>query len=116
MSLDTFTRAYVECALWSSMGDNGQPLDDGRDYSDVAPETLAQMQRDCDAFRDANAADLAALDDDQSGHDFWLTRNRHGAGFWDRNLGALGDRLTVASQAFAEVALYVGDDGLVHQC
>ena len=29
-----------------------------------------------------------------AGHDFALTRNGHGAGFWDRGLGAIGDMLT----------------------
>lgn len=28
------------------------------------------------------------------GHDFYLTREGHGAGFWDRGLGTLGDYLT----------------------
>lgn len=35
-----------------------------------------------------------------AGHDHLLTRGHHGAGFWDRGLGALGDRLTEASQAY----------------
>lgn len=48
-------------------------------------------------------------------HDFVLTRNRHGAGFWDRGLlGGLGDKLTQAAQAFGPMHVYVGDDGLVH--
>ena len=29
-----------------------------------------------------------------AGHDFFLTQAGHGAGFWDRGLGVLGDRLT----------------------
>jgi hypothetical protein len=47
------------------------------------------------------------------GHDFWLTRNGHGAGFWDRGLGALGDRLTDASKPYGEVNLWVDADGSV---
>ena len=50
-----------------------------------------------------------------AGHDFWLTRCGHGAGFWD------GDRpepaatvLTKASKAYGEVDLYIGDDGKVY--
>ncbi len=36
-----------------------------------------------------------------AGHDFWLTRSGHGAGFWDRGLtGGLGERLTEASKAY----------------
>jgi hypothetical protein len=30
---------------------------------------------------------------EQAGIDFWLTRNRHGAGYWDRGLGITGDKL-----------------------
>lgn len=49
-----------------------------------------------------------------AGHDFWLTRNGHGCGFWDRDLGEIGDKLTEAAKKFGEVNLYVGDDGFVH--
>lgn len=34
----------------------------------------------------------------QFGHDFYLTREGHGAGFWDRGLGELGDYLTKLSE------------------
>lgn len=114
--LDDFQRAYAECALWSSIDDKGQPLDHGRDASDIAPETIAVMRTDCDAFRATHAADLKGIPDDQAGHDFWLTRNGHGAGFWDRGLGARGERLTEACTAFPQMDLYVGDDGKVYQC
>lgn len=46
--------------------------------------------------------------------DFWLTRNGHGVGFWDRDVGAVGDRLTKACKKFGETYLYVGDDGKIH--
>ena len=42
-----------------------------------------------------------------------LTRNGHGAGFWDRGLGALGERLTRAAKSHGSVDLYVNDDGKV---
>ena len=47
------------------------------------------------------------------GHDFWLTRNGHGAGFWDRGLGELGDRLTGLAKPYGTVDLYITDDGKV---
>ena len=47
-------------------------------------------------------------------HDFWLTGNRHGAGFWDRGYGADGDTLTEAAHGYGDVDLYVGDDGQIH--
>jgi hypothetical protein len=49
-----------------------------------------------------------------AGHDFWLTRNHHGAGFWDRDLGEVGEQLTEAAQTYKEVDLYVGDDGKIY--
>lgn len=115
LKLDTFQRAYIECALWSSMDDDGEPLDSGRDASDVAPKALASMAADCDAFREMVGEALDDIDDEQAGHDFWLTRNRHGAGFWDRGYApAIDKALTDAAHSFGEVNLYVGDDELIH--
>ena len=48
------------------------------------------------------------------GHDLWLTRNGHGAGFWDRDLGELGSDLTLAAQRMGEVWVYCGEDGLAY--
>lgn len=109
-SLDDFTRAYIECALWSSTeisedGDMGEPLDANYFIEDIALKTLREMVADCRAFQKDNAADLAGLDASQCGHDFWLTRNGHGAGFWDRGLGALGERLSQASKPYGSVDL-----------
>lgn len=112
--LDTFTRAYIEAALWSSTDDDGEPLDGVHTVDDVHPDTLARMVRDCELFREACADDLATCDDVQAGHDYWLTRNGHGAGFWDRGLGEVGTRLTDAAHADGSCDLYVGDDGLIH--
>jgi len=116
--LDQFTDAYVTCALWSSTDnsreDGGDPLDDNYSADDIAPSAMAEMISDCADFQKANAADLADIDPAQAGHDFWLTRNHHGAGFWDRGLGEVGDRLTKASHVYGEVDLYVGDDGLIY--
>lgn len=117
---DTFTQAYIECALWSSTDnsrdDGGDPLDDNYGPEDIAPETMREMEADCADFQKANADDLSEMDSSQAGHDFWLTRNGHGAGFWDRGLSKLGDRLSDASKVYGGVSLYIGDDGQVHSC
>lgn len=117
--LDTFTHAYIEAALWSTNDEStpagGVPLDENYDPNDIAPDTLRQMLADCVRFRVENAADLRELDtDEQAGHDFWLTREGHGTGFWDRGNGALGDRLAEAARRFGEFGLIVGDDGMIH--
>ncbi len=116
MTIDTFTRAYIECALWSSCDENDVPLDSSYGIEDMAPETLAGCIEDCAQFQANNRADFAAcgLSDESAGHDFWLTRNGHGAGYWDRGLGAIGAILTDAAHVYGSVDLYVGDDGMIY--
>lgn len=119
--LDQFQQGYFTCALWSSTSSAGMPLDYAYDIEDIHPDTLAEQLADIADFREANAEDLAAceLDDAKQGHDFWLTRNRHGAGFWDEHPihtpeGRACERLTDASHVYGSVDLYVGDDGKIH--
>ena len=111
---DMFTWAYIDCALWSSMDDNGTPLDDNHDATDLAPETLERMKADCALFKvqywESICGDLSS-----AGHDFWLTRNGHGAGFWDGDWPEdVGENLTEACRLWGEVDLYLGDDGKIY--
>lgn len=119
--LADMVRGYVECALWSTTDDDDDPLDDWATISDVAAETLAAMVADCADFATGETlADLESLaqsgaaDWGRHGHDFWLTRNGHGAGFWDRGYGEAGDRLAAAAKVYGESDLYRGDDGKVY--
>lgn len=120
LGMDEFTSAYFEAALWSSTDDNGTPLDAAK-YSEteLAAETIAEFKADCAKFQADNAALLLQaselLSTAHHGHDFWLTRNGHGAGFWDRGYPKpLGEALTKAAQAFGECDLYVGNDGKIY--
>lgn len=123
-------QAYIKCALWSSNDDDDTPLDSNYTASDIDAETLAAMRKDCQAFIDAcDAADIPWRDCPNFdtapydglfahfGYDFWLTRNGHGAGFWDGDwivgMDDIGDELTKIAEKFGEVYLYIGDDGLV---
>jgi len=123
--LDEFTLAYIEAALWSSTDDNGHPLDANHSADDIAPDTLAKMAADCARFQEQfgdlidSAPDVsnAYSNREMAGHDFWLTRNGHGAGFWDGDWPEAGDTLTKAvgwRTAFPEIDLYIGDDGRIH--
>lgn len=118
---------YVTCALWSSTDGDGTPLDDmlayGRDK--LAPSAFQQMQSEVVKFAQANKDRVNEFCErfdnaghemsmSQVGHDLWLTRNRHGAGFWDRGVGKVGDDLTEAAHSLGESDLYVGDDGSIY--
>ena len=120
-TLDEFTRSYLECALWSSIdeqpdGNGGPPLDQEYCAHDISQDTLREMVDDCADFQKSNVAlldcayELGGYEEGRAGFDFWLTRNGHGAGFWDRGLGETGDKLTEACKMYGDVTLYACDD------
>jgi hypothetical protein len=126
--LDQFTRAYLEAALWTSTDETnpdqgGEPLDDNYEIEDIEPDTLAEMMADCAKFQadnaalinDDNVAVVALADhscDARAGHDFWLTRNGHGAGFWDGDWNEpAATKLTDAASAFGEYNITASGKG-----
>jgi len=128
VELDDFTKGYLVCALWStndeSIPQGGEPLDKNYSIKDFAPEALKKMRKACAKFQTMNKVLLdqyykkivcrEGTPQEYAGHDFWLTRCGHGAGFWDRDLGELGERLTKASNEFGECSLEVGDDKKIY--
>jgi hypothetical protein len=116
--LDDFVDAYIECALWSSTDNaddsGGSPLDDNYGPEDIEPETLAEMRADCADF--IALAGMEARENwpaSQAGHDFWLTRNGHGTGFWDRGEPD-GEELTRHAKTYRGIDLWVSDDGKIY--
>lgn len=75
-----FFRAYIEAVYFTETGDTDQP---GSDV-DLTHEFLRQSAMDCNRFYNAYGELIGHHRIEQAGHDFWLTRNGHGAGFWDR--------------------------------
>jgi hypothetical protein len=124
---DDFLRGYIEAAIWTGTDESdetgGWPLDERFGFSDVALESMEKALAECRAFQEENAADLYVFrefyprspdghsSDAFAGHNFWLTRNGHGVGFWDRGLPKdVGERLTKASRKAGERYIYIGDD------
>lgn len=130
---DAFARAYITTALWTGVeykhGDKRADADRDNDLNpdDIHPDTLRQMMGDCVAFHAlADALINEAIETGEvvcgpdfdewgrAGHDFWLTRNGHGAGFWDGDWPEpYGDKLTELAKRFGEFYLYTDDDGSV---
>ena len=111
---DEFTRAYIEAMLWAETSDDGAPLDKEFDIQDLSMDAINEIMEDCTDFQADNADDIA---DDlrQAGRDFYLTRNRHGAGFWDGDWSDdIGKRLTDKAHTYGTQGLYVGDDGRLY--
>ena len=121
--LDAFTHAYLKAALWTSDPDpcSGEWSEhDDWTIDNIAPDSIAQAIADCAAFQKTYAHLLTdAGSDSQNGHDFFLTRCRHGAGFWDRGYPkAIGAALTDAAHTYGDVYIYgpeTDDDGSVSE-
>ena len=130
---DYFMRGYVEGMLFANTlitreGEEGE-FDNviywfqgpGRWWEDT-PVDLG----DAGAFWDAFGYVLLSLDygknwpsAEMAGHDFALTRNGHGAGFWDRGLGEIGDMLTEECKPYGEHRVIIdvdNDDNIISTC
>lgn len=97
---DPFLRAYLECAEWVGINEDANKLNHA-----TAPKwsraALATARAECRDFqRLCKAEEVPLTDPEFDGYDFFLTRNRHGAGFWDRGYGSRGDALTKLAHSF----------------
>jgi len=123
----TMLDSYITTALWSTNDESdesgGRPLDDNYGPSDVSAGARAAMRRDVHSFATkyghlilSATAHSGSGRWEKAGHDFWLTRNGHGAGFWDGDWKPkeVGDALTRAAKSYSGVDLYVGDDKKIH--
>lgn len=125
-------REYIGTMLWLEHCNGTVPTDDGHEHTTdnpqdcdasldyigydadaLAPEALKEIESDVTDFVEANAADLDGLTAAHIGHNFLLSRNGHGTGFWDRGWGERGDRLHDAASVYGTMGAYVGDDGQV---
>jgi hypothetical protein len=103
---------YLECAVWSSTREDGRSLDEEFATDDFSENAFRQAMQDTEGFVQLAGDLLDGLDLEEVGHDFWLTRNRHGAGFWDGDYeGETGKKLTEIAHSFGECTVYVGDNG-----
>jgi hypothetical protein len=126
---DPFVKAYFDAALFSTTdGSNdmgGEPLDQNYTIRDFDPHTAMQMINDCEKFQAECADQLVekALSrpgrfdvKQHGGQDFWLTRNRHGFGFWTGDWRkSAAEILTEKAKQAGPFDLEVADDGKIRQ-
>jgi hypothetical protein len=125
---DHAVRGYCETMLWCGAFDaeTGEQLSEA--HLDYAPVALSDFSADAQTEIESDVYSFIASNEDdfrefllrtdeglesnaasKFGHDFYLTRNGHGAGFWDRGLGDLGDRLTAMSKPYGDMSAYITD-------
>src|SRR6266700_7290935 len=118
--VEDMLHGYITTALWSSTDNSdesgGEPLDANYGPSDIAASSLKSMRKDVVKFVRANKKALAEYAEHlqykgedgvyfSAGHDLWLTRNGHGAGFWDRDYGGrddIGEKLTAGAKKLGQ--------------
>ncbi len=117
--------SYLETALWADLDE-----DEGKKgINDIAMESKRKAAKDVSKFLTLavvfldDAAKTTNIKNTKKfwegvGHNLWLTRNGHGAGFWDTPKTYGGDKnakgLTKIADKMGNVDLYVGDDGKVY--
>ncbi|AGM13667.1 hypothetical protein PBI_PHAUX_134 [Mycobacterium phage Phaux] len=125
--IDSMVEGYLEAQLWAGLdyraeGEEPVTYDENYSRADIAPEYVAAVHEELTevvaqhplAVRmylnareyDPGQGTVSAY----FGHDFYLTREHHGAGFWDCGLGELGDYLTKVADSYG-AATELWDNG-----
>jgi len=100
-----FLQAYFECMIWAD-GPEGNTFG----FDDLCPDFGREQTIQALNFYLENKCFLTPKTIEQAGHDLWLTRCGHGAGFWDRgdlyvmseNGVNYADLLTERAEAYGE--------------
>ena len=115
---DAITRGYFEAMVFTDFGGDSDIPDEAKFSQELVDSSRADLKEFERLLDDLGLVDRVIESNmplDHVGNDFWLTRNHHGAGFWD---GDYPEDLEKAFMGivknFGEVNLYVGDDGLVY--
>lgn len=120
-TLDAFAQGYVEALFFTEANPDNEEMRD-KTVLDLSFEARERITQDCQRFQETNTTLLDEAydqlknnyDSTQAGRDFWFTRNGDGVGYWDRDLGDIGEALSGAAQAFGGVWVYAGDDGQLY--
>ena len=116
-NLTKVLQQYLETALWASSDDTGNSLDREYGIQDIDEANVEEQDEVLSDFLSkARAMELTdGLDLTQVAHDFYLTRNGHGAGFDDGDYdGSVANALTELAKSYGETYLYAGDDGFLY--
>ena len=124
-------QALAETILYTECDDAGDALDKHHAIKDFDPDSLEKLYADYQAFLTEveqkitekigdgwncidDFYDYMQPSDNQTEYDYVLTRNRHGAGFWDGDWNeSVAQILTDAAQKQSELSV-VCDSGRIY--
>lgn len=107
-------RGYTEALLWANEFDGRKVTKAGKAEIATIVEKFLDMPNVEEAFLNSEYFKKP----DYFGHDLYLTRNRHGVGFWEEDHcnEEQGKLLTDAAHKLGESNEYVGSGGYVYVC
>lgn len=115
----------AQAALWANASpdnlDTEQCLELAEDRSLWTPKGVEAIDDVLD-WIDANEADVRSYmaitnrNEHEVGHDFSLSRARHGTGLWDRGAGEVGERLHKAAIVYGSGDLFCQVDSFGWVC
>lgn len=100
LDIERFRAAYFEAIDFTELGEEGQPPHGTK----LTLLSKARATNACANFFEAYKKEIGEAVE-QAGHDFWLTRQGHGTGFWDRPKiygTAAAERMAQACKAIGE--------------
>jgi hypothetical protein len=111
-TMENWNSEETQEAVREGQADGNLPSDAG--FTDLHHDSLMAICGQCVAFeykagellKQVYAGDYSEI---QAGRDFWFTRNGHGVGFWNRDLGQVGDDLADIAREFGEVYPWFAD-------
>lgn len=132
MKMNPTLIALAETVLYTECDEYGEPLDCNYSITDFEEESLKKLYSDYQQFISVVEEKITAeigenwdcIDDfydihqpalNQTEYDYILTRNRHGAGFWDGDWSSQVSKiLTDAAGSQPEFTALVDDDGRIY--
>lgn len=115
---DDFLSGYLRAAVFTGHHypepenmDDSRPMDSVYSVDDIPREIRKELGSDCRDFLNS-CAFMVAENPERAGMDFHLTRNGHGAGFWDGDWPEFGDELTARSKPFGTAEIYSDPTGI----
>lgn len=115
---DDFIAGYLRAAIFTGSHypdpenmDDSRPMDSVHTIDDIPREIRKELETDCMDFLNS-CAFMMVENPERAGMDFHLTRNGHGAGFWDGNWPEFGGDLTDRSRPYGSAEIYSDPTGV----
>lgn len=117
MNISRIVDGYIDAIEFTEVHCDNPEIMDSDGFAQEAYEHADRAVRDLVQAFGHTLLDCTGASPQQIGHDLWLTRNGHGAGFWDREdlYGPItSEHLTAYAEAIGERYAWLGEDNLIY--